>query len=211
MSERGAAPERLLTRISEVAPEFGLAGDRRLPQLARYLAELSRWRSSTGLVGRLSDEDLARHALESALGTRLLPARATFLDIGSGAGFPGIPLAIWGHDVTLLEPRQRRAAFLRHVLRAIPGLNATVRAVRVEHLSGPPFEAAGARAVGDLARLIGRAEFLREGGTLLVWTTDPEGLARELGTFALRGALAVPGSRTRQIAQFEKCSTGNSA
>src|SRR5215471_9656633 len=203
MSERGAAPERLLARLSEIAPEFGLAGDRHLPEVARYLAELSRWRSSTGLVGRLSDEDLARHALESALGARLLAARESFLDIGSGAGFPGVPLAIWGHAVTLLEPRQRRAAFLRHVLRVIPGLNASVRAVRVEDLSGPPFDAAGARAVGDLARLIGRGEFLREGGKLLVWTTDPEGLARELRFFALRGALAVPGSRARQIAQFE--------
>jgi 16S rRNA (guanine(527)-N(7))-methyltransferase RsmG len=178
--------------------------------MARHLEEVCRWRDAVNLVGRLSEEDLVRHALESALGTRLLDADDEIVDIGSGAGFPGIPLAALGHSVTLLEPRERRAAFLRHALRAIGGLNARVLAGRVEDLSQPPFAAACVRAVGELGMAIGRADFLREDGKLLVWTANVKLCEGELSSpFRLDGVLPVPGSRSRAIARFRKRSTWN--
>jgi 16S rRNA (guanine527-N7)-methyltransferase len=211
VSEEETAP-RFHRLLSRKAPEFGLAlPEEAIRRLARHLAELSRWRGATDLVGRLSEEELAAHALESALGARLLSGAERLLDIGSGAGFPGLPLAILGFRVTLLEPRQRRAAFLRHVLRKIPGLNAEVRVARVEALSRAEFGAASARAVGDLGDLVGEGKFLEEGGKLLIWTAGNSLPARALPKEIFRpaGSLEIPGSRSRRILVFEKCSTGN--
>lgn len=193
------------------APEFGLgAAGKRLDALVLYLAELSRWREAVNLVGNLSPRELASHALESALGAQLLDPDDNLLDIGSGAGFPGVPLGLWGIRVTLLEPRERRAAFLRHAIRSFPGLNVTVLAGRVETLREAEWTAASTRAVGSLGERVGDARFLKEKGRLLVWTSDAGRLGRELAPrFVSKSNLPVPGSRRRQIAIFEKCSTWN--
>ncbi len=120
------------------------------------------------------------------------------LDIGSGAGFPGIPLAIWRVQITLLEPRQRRAAFLRHVLRVLgTGLNAEVRADRVEKLSEPAFDSATVRAVGGLGATVGEAKFLKPNGKLLIWTSDAQPYERDLApTFRLEESRPIPISRS---------------
>ncbi len=212
MSDAGTEA-RFLGLLAERAPEFALEGAEpgRFSRLARFLAELARWRHAADLVGRLSEEELSVHALESAFGARLLRQGERLLDIGSGAGFPGVPLAIFGLDTTLLEPRERRAAFLRHVLRAIPGLNARVRVARVEQLAEGPFDAASSRAVGNLGALVGKGEFLREGGKLLIWAAGAARPAQGLSSRHFRplGEEPIPGSRSRRILLFEKCSTGN--
>ena len=179
--------------------------------LVAFLGELSVWGEATNLVGNLSEEDLAFHCLESACGAELLEPGENVLDIGSGAGFPGIPLAIWRVRITLLEPRQRRAAFLRHALRVLgPGLNAGVRADRVEKLSEPAFDSATVRAVGGLGATVGEAKFLKPDGKLLIWTSDAAPFARDLApVFRLESCRLIPTSRTRKIAVFRKCSTGN--
>lgn len=206
-SDRAPLRENLL-RLGDrlgvpVSPE-------RAEQLEHFLGELSRWKAATNLVGDLSQDDLTFHCLESALGARWIEARESVLDIGSGAGFPGIPLAIWGVRITLLEPRQRRAAFLRHALRGMPGpaLNATVRADRVEHLSRPAFDSATARAVGNLGNWTGKAKFLKSQGKLLVWAGDAGKLDMERG-FRLEESHPIPESRNRRILVFRRCSTGN--
>jgi 16S rRNA (guanine527-N7)-methyltransferase len=180
-----------------------------LDRLALYLDELARWNASTNLTGPLDAGALASHAVESLLGSSLLPPGAGVLDIGSGGGFPGVPLALAGADVTLLEPRERRAAFLRHVLRSVPGLNARVLVDRVERLSGHSYDAATVRGVGNLGRLLEGGKFLKPEGSLLVWTGDAGALEEELRGFSVVSELAIPGSRRRRIALFRKCSTGN--
>src|SRR5471032_302369 len=107
-----------------------------LHALGRYLGELDAWRKRINLTGDLAPEDLCVHALESVAGVSLIPQGARVLDIGSGGGFPGVPLSIARPDisVTLLEPRSRRASFLRHVVRTVPISNAQVLAERVENL-----------------------------------------------------------------------------
>ncbi len=206
----------ILECLERLAPEFGIRGEP--PVLARtasYLAELARWNASTNLVGRLSDEELAAHGLESLLGASLLAGGDRILDIGSGGGFPGVPLAIAGLDVTLLEPRERRAAFLRHVVRTLGGLRAAVRTGRLEDLEnvvGKPFTAATIRGVGDLPALIGKGSFLVGGGKLLVWTAAAESLAKDLASrFALERRVPIPLSQRREIVLFRKCSTWNNA
>jgi 16S rRNA (guanine527-N7)-methyltransferase len=205
------SPETIAARLARLAPEFAVPRDvSRDARLEIFLSALRHWSASTNLIGRLSDEDLARHALESLLGVKLIGAGDRVVDIGAGGGFPGIPLAIAGFNVTLLEPRERRAAFLRHALRLLPGLNARVLVDRVERLSPSRFDAATVRAVGSLGRLVGKGEFLEPEGKLLIWTTKAAEQETEFQHgFRLDRTLPVPGSDHRVIAFFRKCSTGN--
>jgi 16S rRNA (guanine527-N7)-methyltransferase len=205
LPEAGARPpEFFAAEIEKQIPAFGLSlGQPRVALLARYLGELDLWRRRTNLTGPLSAEDLVSHALESALGEKLIPHGIRLLDIGSGAGLPGIPLAIARPDiaVTLLEPRGRRAAFLRHAARTVPVGNVEVLEVRVQSLEGSRYDVATARAVGNLAEHIGGAPFLVPGGALLAWTADARALEAPLARlFSLETVLPVPGSRRRVIA-----------
>lgn len=211
MSRAPEAPlpaERFAEILAGKAPAFGLSlgGNAALRQGA-YLAELDRWRLTTNLTGRLSPEELAEHALEALVASSLIADRQRVADIGSGAGLPGLPLAIDrpAVEVTLVEPRARRAAFLRHVVRALALPNVTVAEARIENVGGQTFDLATTRAVGGFTDWIGDAGFLVPGGRLLAWTTDPAAVARELGSlFRLERDLPVPGSRSRRVAVFEK-------
>jgi len=178
-----------------------------LAALGRYLAELDAWRQRINLTGDLAPEDLAVHAFESAAGAPLIPEGTRVLDIGSGGGLPGIPLAIVRPDltVTALEPRRKRAAFLRHVLRSVPVANAEVLEDRVERLDRSSWAVATVRAVGSLGELVGRAPFLAAGGRLLAWTTDAEALSRELAPhLVFDRSLPLPRSERRTVAVFRR-------
>jgi 16S rRNA (guanine527-N7)-methyltransferase len=209
LAEAGALPpEFFAAEITGRLPRFGFAiGDQEVFHLARYLAELDRWRRRTNLTGPMTGEDLVSHSLESAFGRKLIIHAARVLDIGSGAGLPGIPLAITDPDLTmtLLEPRPLRATFLRHAVRTVPVKNADVVEQRVEKLFGRKYEVATPRALGDIPRLIGRAELLVPAGALLSWTTDPQALAKSLeSTFSLETVEPIPESRRRVLALFRK-------
>jgi 16S rRNA (guanine527-N7)-methyltransferase len=197
--------ERILGRRT---PAFGLALDAgRRSLLAAYLAELDRWRRTTNLTGRLSPDELADHALEALVASPLIADGEEVVDIGSGAGVPGLPLAILrpGIRMALVEPRARRVAFLRHVVRALPLSNAGVIEARIENVGGQTFDVATTRAVGGFDAWIGEAGFLRDRGRLLAWTTDPAEVARKLGPrFGCGPELPIPGSRSGKIAVFEK-------
>ena len=176
--------------------------------LARFLGELDRWRRKLNLTGRLSSEELVSHALESVVGARFLPDGARVVDVGTGGGFPGVPLALWRPDLdfTWLEPREKRASFLRHVARTIPVENARVVVARLEDLPGAAFRFATSRAFTSEADVWAGAPFLEPGGVLLLWTTAPERQATNLAAGGLRfeTSLPIPGSRERAIGVFRK-------
>lgn len=174
--------------------------------LARYLAELDQWRRRINLTGDLDADELVAHAAESLIPADILPLGGSLIDIGSGAGFPGVPLAISRPEVpvTLLEPRGKRASFLRHVIRALPLPNAAAHEARVEDVGGQTFGAAATRAVGRLDKIVGEGRFLEPGGLLLLWTTQPGDRARELPAFELELVRQVPGSVRRVVAAFRK-------
>ncbi len=199
-------PEAFDPLLSAAAAAFDLSlSPASQSALSRYLSELDAWRRRTNLTGKLSPEELADHALESVLGATLLPHGARVVDIGSGAGFPGVPLALVRRDllVCALEPRKKRVEFLRHVARAVPATNLEVLEGRPPALASRRFDAAVSRAVGDLAGVIVKAEFLKPGGLLLAWTTDPGGLARSLSPgFSGGEILRVPAARRKVIAAF---------
>ena len=192
----------LLTRVPQY--RLDLAGPV-VGRLAGYLAELDIWRRRSNLTGRLTPEELVEHALESALGTSLIPQNARVVDVGSGAGFPGLPLAIVRSDleITLVEPRTKRCAFLRHVVRTLGLSNVRVAQARIEDLGDATFDVATTRAVGRFPEWLADARFLEPQGALLAWTTGPDSVGRG---FALERALRIPGSSKGRIAAFRRTS-----
>lgn len=105
-----------------------------------------------------------RHILDSLNPLEVLdPVPRSMLDIGSGAGFPGIPLAIaWpASTVTLLESRQKKVGFLERVIREIPLPNVRTVPARLEEFGqgwcSEPFDTVAVRAVGGLASILRHA------------------------------------------------------
>ncbi len=120
------------------------------------MALLERWQRRINLVGRSTLADpWRRHVLDSAQLVPLIPAEArTIVDLGSGAGFPGLVLAILtGLDTHLIDSDARKGAFLREVIR-VTGAPATVVTARIEGVVGLTADVVTARALAPLPRLL---------------------------------------------------------
>ena len=131
-----------------------------LERLTVYLDLLRRWQRAINLVGAVTLADpWRRHFLDSAQLAARVPAGATSLvDLGSGAGFPGIVLALLGvRGVHLIESDRRKAQFLREVARAT-GASVAVHAERIEQMPPWPADVITARALAPLPRLLELAE-----------------------------------------------------
>lgn len=130
-----------------------------LARLTLYADLLVKWQRAINLVGPRTLADLwRRHMLDSAQLFPLLPAKTrTLVDLGSGAGFPGLVLAIMGvPDVHLVESDHRKAAFLAHVSRET-GTHITVHAERIENMPTIDADVVTARALAPLPKLLGLA------------------------------------------------------
>lgn len=123
-----------------------------------------------GLVGPRELPRLwTRHLVNSAAVVPFLPARGTVADVGSGAGFPGIIVALLRPDleVTLIETMERRVEWLNDVVSELDLDNVTVRRARAEEIKDK-YDAVTARAVANLSKLVRlTAPLLRPGGRLL--------------------------------------------
>ncbi|WP_188987030.1 16S rRNA (guanine(527)-N(7))-methyltransferase RsmG [Saccharopolyspora thermophila] len=166
-------------------------------ELAERFADLLREHGiERGLIGpRELDRLWERHLLNSAVLAELLPPNSRVLDVGSGAGLPGIPLAIARPDLTLtlLEPMARRVTWLQEV---ITELALTVEVVRGRAEEGPVRERlAGqdivtARAVAPMERLAKWClPLLRPGGRLLAMkgASAAEELERDAAAISAAG------------------------
>lgn len=150
-------------------------------ELSAYLSELRRWATQVNLTGLRSDEAIIREgflrSLAHGAAFELVPQMKA-IDVGSGAGFPGLVLKIGYPDIdmVLLEPRRRRATFLRSTIRQLQLTGIRCVQARVEELYGDAehqgrYTLAFARAVGqvpDVARMVG--PLLQPGGRLIVQT-----------------------------------------
>lgn len=170
---RAAFSSRLATLVPTLAERPGA-----LDRLHAHHEELVRWAPRIDLVGPgAAEELLERHYAESLAALPLLPAGpARLVDIGSGAGFPGWILAAARPDleVWLVEPRERKAAFLRAAARRA-GLSVRVLAARVAAASRAPLPEAidllTVRAVRlDTGLFAALAGHLAAGAELLAWT-----------------------------------------
>ncbi|MCQ8239406.1 16S rRNA (guanine(527)-N(7))-methyltransferase RsmG [Rhizosaccharibacter radicis] len=139
-------------------------------KLVAFAALLRRWNARINLV---SPADLPvleqRHVADCLQLVPLLPPdAATLTDMGSGAGFPGLILAIaTGLPATLIESDQRKASFLREAARTC-GASVSVLPQRLEEARPPPAPVVTARALAPLGRLLGWAEpLLAPGGICL--------------------------------------------
>jgi 16S rRNA (guanine527-N7)-methyltransferase len=183
----GASAESLdregFARVAGVSRETAL-------RFEAWRALLATWNPRVNLVGKSTLADFwRRHALDSVQlvdvvpnteGARAAPRR--WVDIGSGAGFPGLAVALalegagWGDEVHLVESSAKKAAFLREAVRAT-GSRAVVHALRVEELAGDlgaRFEVVTARACAPLTRLLGYAVSLWKEDTVGVFLKGRE-------------------------------------
>ncbi len=139
-------------------------------RLDRFAALLLRWNARINLISRADEAAVwSRHILDSAQLLPLLPpSPGTLIDLGSGAGFPGMVLAVltsW--TVHLVEADQRKAAFLREAARNVEA-DVTIHAVRAEDLRIGPADLVTARALAPLASLLSlAAPLLVPGGICL--------------------------------------------
>jgi 16S rRNA (guanine527-N7)-methyltransferase len=131
-------------------------------RLAVYVDLLARWRKATNLVSEASFAEVwTRHIADSAQLLALAPHARRWVDMGSGAGFPGMVIAIQLADVAgarvhCIESDRRKCAFLREVARAA-GAPAEIHAARIESIDPQalaPVDAVTARALAPLPRLI---------------------------------------------------------
>ena len=135
-----------------------------LSRLSTYVELLEQWNQRINLVGRNTMGDIwRRHILDAAQLYPLLPRQASILvDLGSGAGLPGLVLAAMGvAEVHLIESDQRKAAFLREAIRVMD-IPAVVHPARIEKVAAFDADVVTARAVADLSELLDLTEkFLR--------------------------------------------------
>lgn len=170
-TRRPAPPTAAVDRTAPAPSPAATAGfGERLPLAVHYAHLLASVGVERGLIGpRETDRLWDRHLLSCASVAELVPAGAMVVDVGSGAGLPGIPLALARPDlhVRLVEPMQRRVDFLLEVVAELQ-LSATVERARVEELPAGSAEVITARAVAPLGRLLELTlPILRPGGVLL--------------------------------------------
>ncbi len=174
------------SRIAELLQPFVAEplSDSQLHSISAHLDLLLRWNARMNLTAvRDKDNIVTRHFGESLFAARQLfpaptqPAGQHLIDIGSGAGFPGLPIKLWNPALktTLIESNHKKATFLREVVRSLSLGDVEVLPIRSEDYKGAPADVVTLRAVerfefalptaatlvrlkGEIALLIGEAQ-----------------------------------------------------
>jgi len=143
-----------------------------------YLSELKKWNRAYNLTGLKKDKDIIiKHFFDSLLYLKVLPdGEITVADIGSGAGFPGIPLKIIRPeiDMYLVEPSRKKSAFLRHItrrleLKRIEVIEKSIQEIKVNKELPYLVDAAVTRALFSIKDFIKKASpIVKKGGTLIL-------------------------------------------
>jgi len=188
---------RAVIEAAGVAAGLDLAADH-LDRLSRYVELVAAWSDRLRLTGARSREDVARVLVARGFDVlSLLPHAGLLADLGSGAGVPGILIAVLcpGTRVALVEAARRKAGFLEIAVRELALKNADVIATRAELLGRSSahrerYDAVTARAVADLRVLLEYAvPLLRVGGVALF----PKGAAVARQLEGAQAALRVLG------------------
>jgi 16S rRNA (guanine527-N7)-methyltransferase len=183
--------------------------------ISMYVDILLRWNARINLTAiRNPEEIVTRHFGESLFAaTHLFPSTARvgtgdspvrLADLGSGAGFPGLPIKLWASNLalTLIESNHKKAAFLSEVTRALTLTDVNIQNVRAETLPPTTFEVVTLRAVerfvGVLpvaARLVTRSGRL----ALLIASSQLDAARSTLPTFSWDPPLPIPHSKSRLL------------
>ena len=199
-SQVGAQLNTLLAEAGLATLDAGLSH-----KFESYLSLLLRWGSKINLTAiREVDGILVRHFVESIACAQVLPAGIrSLLDFGSGAGFPGIPIALCRPEiaVTLAESQGKKAAFLNEAVREL-GIQARVHGQRAETLAGG-FDCVTLRAVDRMERAVEVAgQMVHSGGWLVLMTTGGQlvGLQEAAGRqYDWKQAIPLPGGEDRLL------------
>jgi 16S rRNA (guanine527-N7)-methyltransferase len=181
------------------------------PRLARYAELVERWSACHSLVRYADRRELVeRHLLDALAGSGELTGQGRLLDVGSGAGLPGVPLLVArpGWSGELLEPRQKRWAFLKLVIRELELPAAALRTRYQELPPGGRWDCITARALGDAEGLLAWAgERLSPEGRVLLWTTE-DGVAALQGLAGWRVLSSpLPGLERGRLCRLQTCFT----
>jgi len=166
MADRESLRQRLCAGISEL----GLAlDDAAIERLLAYVELLERWNAAYNLTAVRDPADMVtRHLIDSLAIARHVQG-ATLADLGSGAGLPGIPLAIAApeREILLVDSNGKKARFLREAVRRLGLARVRVAESRVENVEGS-FDCITARAFASLAEMLGwGGHLLAQDGTWL--------------------------------------------
>ena len=166
----GAQPPHPAISPQNPPPDAGVVFGTNLDRAKRYAELLCDAGVTRGLIGPREPARIwTRHLLNAAALATWVPAQAAVLDLGSGAGLPGIPLLLARPDLTmtLLEPMARRARFCEEARDAL-GLELSVLRARAEQAPSASADVVVVRAVAALDRLVALSfPLLRPGGRLL--------------------------------------------
>jgi 16S rRNA (guanine527-N7)-methyltransferase len=208
--------------LLEGAKTFGIRlNQKEVEAFDLYLRELLKWNQKINLTAVRSEKGIVlKHFLDSLSVYPYLSKAASLLDVGSGAGFPGIPLKIVqpSLEITLIDSVRKKVDFQRHILRmlGLKGVQAIHGRVQdkeiLQALTGQ-FDAVTSRAFSDLQTFLLLAfPFLKKGGILLAMKGELEReelrlFSEEEGRYRLQKTVSflLPGSSfKRSILLFEK-------
>jgi len=138
-----------------------------LSRLNRFVELLEEWNGVHNLTGAKNRKEIEKNIIDSLIPTTFVSPPDSLLDVGTGAGFPGLILAIaWPRCETVLcEPLNKRAAFLRLAALELGLSKVRVERLRVERLHHKPFALISSRAVTDTALLLRLTEHLADRST----------------------------------------------
>jgi len=199
-----------------------------LQDISTYIDILQRWNSRINLTAIRDEEEIVtRHFGESLFAARHLfpntphvgtaalgcPAERSsairVADLGSGAGFPGLPIKLWAPEIslTLIESNQKKASFLREVVRVLTLTNVDIQNIRAEDLSGTQtFDAVTLRAVEHFnSALPLAASLLTPTGrlALLIGSSQEDQACSTLRDFSWQ-PIPVPKSKSRVLLMGER-------
>ncbi|MEW6672121.1 MAG: 16S rRNA (guanine(527)-N(7))-methyltransferase RsmG [Thermodesulfobacteriota bacterium] len=152
--------------------------DRQIERFAVYAGELIKWNRKINLTAITEAQALAvKHFVDSIAPVALIPPGASLLDIGSGAGFPGIPLKIIRPDlkVTLIDAVRKKVNFQKHIIRTLCLENIGAHHARAEQFAPEtPFDVVVTRALSTLTEFAALAlPLLAQDGMMLAWKGLP--------------------------------------
>lgn len=188
-----------------------------LHNISTYIDILQRWNARINLTAIRNEEEIVtRHFGESLFAAcHLFPKKndqesraliaPALADLGSGAGFPGLPIKLWASEIslTLIESNQKKAAFLREVVRALTLTDVNIQNVRAEDLDpNQTFDLATLRAVERFVAILPTAASLvADGGrlALLIGSSQVKEARTILPELSWQPEIPIPGSKARTL------------
>jgi len=187
----------------------GVLEQKQLNYISTYIDILLRWNARMNLTAVSEPEEIVRrHFGESLFTARYLfpsvkdQSPIQIIDVGSGAGFPGLPIKLWlpQAHVTLIEANHKKATFLREVIRTLTLINIDVFAGRGEDYKGPLGDVVTLRAVEKFDAVLPMAtELITPGGRLALLIGEAQGRkAKDFNSsLSWSETVSLPGSLNR--------------